>query len=124
MSKKLGESLRRIRKEKKYSVEEISKYLIGKGYKASLKTIYSWELGNSEPSPEILLSLCELYKVNNILEEFGYQQVTPTVTSYEFDYVQKIRTLDKYGHAAVMETIDREFNRCAEQNMNRENSTA
>lgn len=124
MSDKLGATLRNLRKNKGYTVSEVSRYLISKGFKASEKTVYSWENGNSDPSPDALLSLCELYKVANVLDEFGYSQSVPNVTSYEFEYVQKIRMLDKYGHAAVMETIEREFNRCAEQNIKNESTTA
>lgn len=124
MSDKLGATLRNLRKNKGYTVREVSRYLISKGFKASEKTVYSWENGNSDPSPDALLSLCELYKVANVLDEFGYSQSVPNVTSYEFEYVQKIRMLDKYGHKAVMETIDREFNRCTEQKLRSEDSTA
>jgi transcriptional regulator with XRE-family HTH domain len=69
----IGETLKKCRLEAGFSVKEISDFLISKGFKASEKTVYSWETGNSQPSPDALLVMCKYYGVNDVLETFGYK---------------------------------------------------
>ena len=57
MGHSIGETLKKCRIEAGKSVKEISDLLISKGFKASEKTIYSWEKNNSQPTPELCL-LC------------------------------------------------------------------
>lgn len=59
------------------SVEHVSEALIKNGFKASKKTIYSWEAGNSQPTPDALLAMCELYGINDVLSTFGYSVPAP-----------------------------------------------
>ena len=42
--------------------------------KAAPKTIYGWESGQSQPSADTLLTLCEIYNIENILSVFGYTE--------------------------------------------------
>ena len=55
MKGSIGENLKKCRVDAKKSVKEISDLLKSKGFKASEKTIYSWESGNSQPSPDAFL---------------------------------------------------------------------
>jgi len=57
-----GENLRKLRKEKKLSVEEVRAYM---GLE-SVQAIYGWELGYNYPTADNLLALAELYGVNPI----------------------------------------------------------
>ena len=68
----IGSVLRSKRNEAGLSVEQVSDALIGLGFKASQKTIYSWESGNSQPTPDALLAMCDIYKINDVLGTFGY----------------------------------------------------
>jgi len=68
----IGAALRTARIAAKISVKEASAALLLRGIKATEKTIYSWETGNSQPSPDALLILCEMYGVSNVLDTFGY----------------------------------------------------
>lgn len=43
-------------------------------YDISPKTIYGWESGQTQPDAASLLFLCKLYKINDLLTTFGYQQ--------------------------------------------------
>jgi transcriptional regulator with XRE-family HTH domain len=73
-----GAKLRAIRVAAGKSVSDISAYLREKGVKASEKTIYSWEAGRSQPTPDTLLEMCTFYGVDDILVAFGYKKEKPT----------------------------------------------
>ena len=73
----IGSVLRSKRIEAGLSVEQVSDALIGLGFKASQKTIYSWESGNSQPTPDALLAMCDIYKINDVLGAFGYVNPAP-----------------------------------------------
>ena len=56
----------------------MSELLTSNGFKASEKTIYSWENGNSQPNPDALLVMCQAYGVKDVLGTFGYAPEKPT----------------------------------------------
>ena len=98
MSKELGIVLKDRRRTKSLTVKYVSNYLINKGFKASIKTIYSWECGNSEPAPAALLTLCEIYEIDNVLETFGYATTEtlvplPEYSDEENDLIMFFRSL-------------------------------
>ena len=64
--------LKEYRKKNHYSVKDVSLLLKERSIKAAPKTIYGWESGQSQPSADILLTLCEIYSIKNILNAFGY----------------------------------------------------
>ena len=64
--------LKEYRKKNKYSVNDVSLLLKDRSINVAPKTIYGWESGQSQPSADTLLTLCELYNVKNILNTFGY----------------------------------------------------
>ena len=72
MIKDIGNTLKECRSRAKISVKEISDLLTNKGYKASESTIYSWENGNSQPTPGALLTMCQAYGIDDVLSTFGY----------------------------------------------------
>lgn len=74
---KFSDSLKKARISAKKSVADVSKYLISCGYKASEKTIYSWESGRSQPTPDAFLEMCVFYNVENVLYSFGYESSLP-----------------------------------------------
>lgn len=76
MDKNISSILKKSRINAGMSVEEVSSVLIQKGYKALEKTIYSWETGNSQPKPDVLLELCSLYGISDVLGTFGYSRQT------------------------------------------------
>lgn len=109
----IGETLKKFRIKSKISVKEISDILIANGFKASEKTIYSWESGNSQPTPDAFLLLCEIYKISNILMEFGYEDKNDNILkSGENTLIKKYRIIDNKGKHTVDTVLEMEYNRC------------
>ena len=77
MKSTVGETLRKCRVAAGKSVREMSELLTANGFKASEKTIYSWENGNSQPTPDALLVMCR--------GTFGYAPEKPTTIAAHFD---------------------------------------
>lgn len=82
-AEEIGQILKKSRLACGKSVKEISQILTEKGFKAGEKTIYSWENGNSQPSPDALLTLCKLYNIRNVLGAFGYTDSNCTDSEQE-----------------------------------------
>ena len=85
MKSSIGETLKKCRLNAGKSVKEISELLVSKGFKASEKTIYSWESGNSQPTPDALLIMCKAYGITDVLGTFGYTSQEPTTIAAHFD---------------------------------------
>lgn len=117
MDKNIGSILKEKRMESGLSVKEISSLLTSKGYKASEKTIYSWESGNSQPTPDALLEMCDAYGIKDILPTFGYngykEDGSLKLNIKEQDLIEKYRALDPYGQEAVSYVLGRESARMA-----------
>ena len=115
MPKEIGKTLKEFRISSKISVKEISDRLTQKGYKASESTIYSWENGNSSPTPGALLEMCDIYGIKDILRAFGYdgynEDGSIRLTMYEIELVEKYRKLDKDGKKHIDSAIDWESDR-------------
>ncbi len=115
MAKKIGDTLRESRINAGISVEQISDILTQKGYKASIKTIYSWENGNSSPGPDALLEMCDIYKIGDILSTFGYdgykEDGSLKLNLKENQLIKKYRSLDPHGQQTVNIVLDRELDR-------------
>lgn len=111
----IGKTLKKCRNDANMSVKAISDLLTKKGFKASESTIYSWENGNSQPTPGALLTMCEAYNVDDILTTFGYdgynEDGTLRLDMYEIDIIEKYRTLDSFGQETVSYILDREVQR-------------
>jgi len=73
-SKEFSSRLKAIRAFSGRSVPEISSHLISLGYKASEKTIYSWEAGRSQPTPDAFLDFCRYCGVVDVMTAFGYKK--------------------------------------------------
>ncbi len=93
------ERLRMLRKEKSFSVAEVSAYLTEHVRPVSEKTIYGWETGVSIPNSEILLTLCEMYDISDIRSAFNENCGKPEsegspmhfLTPPEWELVKKYR---------------------------------
>lgn len=111
----IGNVLRESRINAKMTVEQVSKVLTGHGYKASPKTVYSWENGNSRPDIEILMKLCNIYGIKDILKTFGYngykEDGSIQLNMKEVDMVEKYRGLDAHGKEMVDFTLLKEWER-------------
>lgn len=108
--KVIGENLKRLRKEKSLSVEEVREYLrLG-----SVQAVYKYEQGKGYPQTDTMLALMELYdaelkdiiyehesKVRCLKEE--KQIPTPTVLSYYL--------IDSDLHIEMKKTGDKKLER-------------
>lgn len=109
MNADIGSVLREYRKKENISVKQVSNFLTSKGFRASEKTIYSWEKGGSQPSPDAFLLLCKLYNISNILDTFGYAKDKKSGFNLSIDetaHIKKYRQLDDYGKTVVDSVID------------------
>lgn len=92
MKKKIATVLKEYRKRNHYTVKDVSLLLSERGIQAAPKTIYGWESGQSQPSADTLLTLCELYDIDNILAAFGYgERVEFQLSSQERALVKSYR---------------------------------
>lgn len=78
-------------------------------------TFTDWLNGNVYPRIDKIELMANYFGISksDLVEEHKKKQ--PNITDSEYEYVKKIRLLDKYGYSAVMDTIDREYIRCSEQ---------
>ena len=101
MKSTVGETLRKCRIAAGKSVREMSELLTANGFKASEKTIYSWENGNSQPTPDALLVMCRAYGVEDVLGTFGYAPEKPTTIAAHFDgmnlHLNRLRRLRPFA---------------------------
>lgn len=112
----IGATLKKYRNAAGMSVKEISDFLTQKGFKASESTIYSWENDNSQPTPGALLAMCKAYKIENVLQAFGFngcnQEGNLCLDLHEMEHIKKYRKLDEYGKDLVTTVLDKEHTRC------------
>lgn len=72
-NEKIAEVLKYYRKKNNLSVKEVAVNLKEQcSLNIAEKTIYGWESGQSQPSADTLLWLCDLYNIEDILNVFGY----------------------------------------------------
>lgn len=112
LKKSIGEILKEHRINANISVKQISEQLIAKGFKASEKTIYSWESNNSHPTPDALLTMCKAYGITDVLSAFsnietGYDKPSKS----EWELIKKYRLLDKHGIKTVNYVLNSEIER-------------
>lgn len=65
--------LKEKRTELKLSGEEVVAKLQAHGIDISIKTLYGYENGVSSPKINTFLCLCDIYGIDDIMNEFGYE---------------------------------------------------
>lgn len=70
----ISKALKLYRKQNHLSVADVSQLLSERNISVAQKTIYGWESGQTQPDADTLLLLCEIYKIDHILEAFGYEK--------------------------------------------------
>lgn len=68
----IGEVLRQKRRELNYSVDDVCLKLHDYGITISAKTLYNYETSYRQPDADTLMALCEIYKIDDIMKTFGY----------------------------------------------------
>lgn len=64
--------LRQKREQAGLSPEEVVDELEKRGISISVKTLYGYENGVSTPRVNAFIALCDIYKISDIMVEFGY----------------------------------------------------
>ncbi len=70
MKYKIGEVIAKHRKNKKLSQIELAEKLAKKNVTVTNAAISAWEKGNSMPTAESLLAVCECLEINDIYTTF------------------------------------------------------
>lgn len=93
--------LKYYRKLNELSVNDVSDIFKQHHNNVAPKTIYGWESGNTQPDADTLMFLCELYHIENILETFGYREVSPNfhVNDFERKLVENYRKNEDFQPA-------------------------
>ncbi|NCB52814.1 MAG: XRE family transcriptional regulator [Clostridia bacterium] len=87
---------------------EVIYILKEKGVRYSVKALYNWETGRSQPDCDTFIKLCEIYGIENVLHAFGY---TPIITGEKYslcktDLLNKFNQLDDEKCKIVSAYID------------------
>lgn len=69
--KQISLKLKELRRNNKLTIEEVKELLEERDINVAIKTIYGWESGMRLPYPDIFLTLCDIYNVEDILITFG-----------------------------------------------------
>lgn len=106
----IAKVLKRLREQSNLTADQVG-LLVGK----SGKTVNAWENNRGQPDAEILMQLCDIYKVKDILAEFrdDIRAIdTNAFTPAEEEHIKKYRLLDQHGQKAVDSVLDIEYERC------------
>lgn len=107
----ISKALKRLRENTGLTADEVGA-LVGK----SGKTVNAWENNRGQPDAEMLIKLCDVYKVNNILEEFKGSKINIANQFLDSDrhLLLKYHLLDKHGTNIVDYILNKEYERCTE----------
>lgn len=106
----LGRMLRYYRKANRLSVNQVVDKL-KKDYEITIspKTVYGWENSQNQPTADMLLVLCKLYKITNVITSLGYEgpelEAPLILTPEERELIIKYRS-HKYYNSAIRKLLD------------------
>lgn len=112
MKKNIAKTLKRLRNESGYSVEQVSELLKKEGLKISPNTIYNYENEVSQPKADMLVLLCKIYKVTDfdIFLDAEHKNMptlsTQSTSTDEQQLLTKYRRLNDRGREKVTEYVD------------------
>lgn len=99
--------LKQLRKTSGLSANMVVNNLKSYGIEISAKTLYGYESGLSMLNADVFVALCRIYKCDNPMELFGNM----SITSKEYEHIEKYRSLDTLGRETVNTVLDCEFER-------------
>ena len=109
--KNIGDTLKKLREENGMTRKEAAEKLKALGIDISDKTLYGYESGRNSANADMFLSLCKIYKCNDIMETFFEAAQGSSFTANEWDMIEKYRLLDAHGREMVDFTLLKEWER-------------
>lgn len=101
----IAQVLKRLREQRGLTADQVGEK-IGK----SGKTVNAWENNRGQPDAEMLMQLCEIYKVDNILDEFREdRKIAITDANRERALLIGFRKLDNRGKELVECVLQKEL---------------
>ena len=95
----IAKVLKAYRKMNHYTVQDVVMKLENNAVPVAPKTVYGWESGQTQPDADTLLILCSIYKMDNILETFGYKESNDSFPLSE----EERRLVQNYRETPVMQ---------------------
>lgn len=106
----IGNKLRELRNQSGLTVGEVTDQLHRFDTYISDSALYSYENGSRSVDVSTFLSLCMVYRCDNILEEFtDCDYVVPAPTNQELQLLEKVRELDPRGRSLLYNILDFEL---------------
>lgn len=65
-SERIGRTLKKLRKERWMTVEDVVRMLAKDSINIAVKTLYGWESAQAQPRAEVFLALCRIYGVTDL----------------------------------------------------------
>lgn len=135
MEKKIGGRLKFRRKELGMSVKDVVVALANLNIIISDKTLYGWESGHRQPDADTFVVLCQIYKIDNMLDYFSNsnretentfstpmmiceseiiynphpESTDEALTETEIKLIQDYRKLDHRGQRTISDALEREL---------------
>ena len=82
---------------------EMTIYEVGERVGKSGKTIRAWEKGRGQPDADMLLTLCQLYKIDSIAELYGEaSSASAVLSSSELALIQAFRNFNEEGQEKII----------------------
>lgn len=102
----IAKTLKRLRVETGLTADEVG-VLVGK----SGKTVNAWENNRGQPDADMLLKLCDVYKVDDILSEFRPEKKENVISAADLSLIDKYNSLDQHGKEMVDSALSIELKR-------------
>ncbi len=109
-STEVADFLKQLRRKSGLSASDVVNELQKYNIDISAKTLYGYESGLSMLNADAFVALCRIYKCDNPMDMFG----TPSISSKEYNLVEKYRTLDIHGKDMINMVLNKEAERMKE----------
>ena len=105
----IASALRSCRKKVNLSGTKVIEKLRVSGVELSVKALYNWETGRSQPDFKAFMGLCDIYGIDTILSAFGYDSEATIVNhpqTYRDKLIDRILLLDENDCKVASAYID------------------
>jgi hypothetical protein len=105
----IAKTLRAYRHINGLSGSEVITKLQNMGFKYTVKALYNWESGRSQPDCDTFIALCNIYGIEDILSAFGYgipDTKEDPIPAYRKTLFDRIKVLDETSCYIISAYID------------------